>query len=139
VESEPKDVSEGELAALRLLWERGPASIRQLADLLYPGGGQVQYATLQKQLERLEGKGFVHRDRALFVHVFSAAVSREELIGRRVRSVVDKLCGGSLVPLLTHLAQADELTEAERKALHDLVERRRRAKAAGDRKTPRKQ
>jgi predicted transcriptional regulator len=137
VDSEQKDVSEGELAAMRLLWEHGPASIRQLTDRLYPGGGQIQYATVQKQLERLEAKGFVHRDRSLFVHVFSAAVSREELIGRRVRSVVDKLCGGSLVPLLTHLAQADELSDAERKALRDLLERRRRARTPGDKKPPR--
>ena len=137
MDSEPKDVSEGELAAMRVLWDLGPASIRQLADRLYPGGGQIQYATVQKQIERLEGKGFVHRDRSLFVHVFSAVVSREELIGRRVRSVVNKLCGGSLVPLLTHLAQADELSEAERKALRDLVDRRRRARTTGDKKPPR--
>jgi BlaI family penicillinase repressor len=70
----------------------------------------------------------------LFVQVFSAAVSRDELIGRRVRSVVDKLCGGSLVPLLTHLAQVDDLSEAERKALRELVERRRRAKGTADKR-----
>jgi len=130
LKSEQKDVSEGELAAMRVLWERGPASTRQITDAVYPRGGQAQYATVQKQLERLEDKGFVHRDRSLFVHVFSAAVSRDELVGRRVRAVVDNLCEGSLVPLLTHLAQVDELSDAERKALRELVEKHRRARTA---------
>jgi BlaI family penicillinase repressor len=119
-----KDVSDGELAVLGVLWRRGAVAIRQVADELYPGGSTVQYATVQKQLERLEGKGFVRRDRSLHVHLFSATVGREELIGRRVRAVVDKLCGGSLVPLLSHLAQAKELSPAERKALRELVEKR---------------
>ncbi len=122
---EHNDVSEGELAAMRVLWKRGPASTRQITGVIHPRGGQAQYATVQKQLERLEAKGFVHRDRTLFVHVFSAAVSREELVGRRVRAVIDDLCEGSLVPLLTQLAQTDDLSDAERKALREIVEKRR--------------
>ncbi|HSZ57915.1 MAG TPA: BlaI/MecI/CopY family transcriptional regulator [Tepidisphaeraceae bacterium] len=118
------DVSDGELAVLEVLWERGPAAIRQVTDQLFPGGSTAHYATVQKQLERLEAKAFVARDRTLHVHLFSAAVGRDELIGRRVRAVVDKLCGGSLVPLLSHLAHARELTDAERRALRELVEKR---------------
>jgi BlaI family penicillinase repressor len=118
------DVSDGELAVLEVLWERGPAAIRQVTDQLFPGGSTAHYATVQKQLERLEAKAFVTRDRTLHVHLFSAAVGRDELIGRRVRAVVDKLCGGSLVPLLSHLAHARELTDAERRALRELVEKR---------------
>lgn len=119
-----KDVSNGELTVLQVLWERGSCSIRQVADLVFPGGSAAHYATVQKQLERLESKGFVSRDRTLYVHRFAAAVPREELIGRRVREVVEKLCSGSLVPLLSHLAHAPELTENERKLLRELVQKR---------------
>jgi predicted transcriptional regulator len=57
---------------MQRLWEAGRASIRQLADALYGAdAGAAQYATVQKQLERLEAKGFVARDRSLYVHVFS--------------------------------------------------------------------
>ena len=120
----PRDVTEGELAVLEVLWDRGPSAIRQVTDRLFPGGSAAQYATIQKQLERLEDKGFVARDRTLHVHLFSATIGRDELIGRRVRAVVDRLCGGSLVPLLSHLAQAHELTDAERRALRELVKKR---------------
>jgi predicted transcriptional regulator len=118
---ETHDVTETELALLDVLWERGRCSIRQLTDALYPGGGSAQYATVQKLLDRLEAKGFVARDRSAFVHLFWATVGREELIGRRLRTMADKLCGGSLVPLLTHLVRTAALTPAERQSLRDLI------------------
>lgn len=119
-----RDVTEAELAVMQVLWARQRASIRQVTDVLYPRGGATYYATVQKLLERLEAKGFVARDRSLYVHVFSPAVDREELVGRRIQDVVDKLCEGSLVPVLSHLAQAKGLSEQERKALRQLVQRR---------------
>jgi BlaI family penicillinase repressor len=119
---EPQDVTEAELGLMQTLWDRGRSSTRQITDLLYPGGGQAQYATVQKLLERLEGKGFIRRDRTLFVHTFVAAVERDELIGRRIRGLADKLCGGSLVPILTHLARNPTLSESERKALRELID-----------------
>ena len=51
-------------------------------------------------LERLERKGLVSRDRTLFVHTFTAAADRDDLIARRLRALADKLCGGSLAPIL---------------------------------------
>ena len=57
----PQDVTDAELAVLQVLWEEGPLPIRSLADVLYPGGKTAQYATVQKLLERLEGKGCVAR------------------------------------------------------------------------------
>src|SRR5207253_2491412 len=102
----PQDVTDAELAVLNVLWDGGPATIRQITDALYPQGGVSKYATVQKLLERLESDGYVLRDRTASVHVFAAAVSRDELIGRRLRSLADKLCGGSLTPLLSQLLQA---------------------------------
>ena len=52
----PQDVTDAELAVLQILWDGGAATIRQLTDVLYPGGGTAQYATVQKLLERLEAR-----------------------------------------------------------------------------------
>ena len=117
-----RDITESELAILRVLWERPSATIRLLTDVLYPGGAAAQYATVQKLLERMETKGFVRRDRSMFVHQFEAALDRDELIGRRLRALAETLCDGSLTPLMTHLARAQRLTEEERAALHALIE-----------------
>ena len=120
---EAQDVTEAELAVMQRLWDAGRASIRQLADALYGSeAGPAQYATVQKQLERLEAKGFVGRDRSLYVHVFSPTVGRDELIGRRIRAMAEKLCGGSLVPILSHLARSKGLSQKERRALRELID-----------------
>ena len=117
-----QDITESELAVLRVLWERAPATIRQLADVLYPGGGPAQYATVQKLLERMEAKGYVRRDRSIYVHMFTAAMDRDELIGRRLRALAETLCDGSLTPLMTHLARARPLTEEERRELRAIID-----------------
>src|SRR5437588_1622731 len=112
----PQDVTDAELAVLQVLWEHGPLPIRRLTEFLYPEGKTAQYATVQKLLERLEGKGCVARDRSTAVHVFMATIGRDELVGRRLREVAEKLCGGSWTPLLTHLVQTEQLTPKERQA-----------------------
>src|SRR5918997_3841749 len=119
---EPQDITEGELAVMQVLWDRPAASIRQITEALYPRNTASHYGTVQKQLERLEGKGFVKRDRSLFVHLFSAAVDRDALVGRRLDAVMDKLCGGSLEPILTHLLRAPRLTDEQRRRLRELIE-----------------
>jgi predicted transcriptional regulator len=118
----PQDVTEYELAILQVLWEGGPATIRQLTDTIYPGGSTAQYATVQKLLERLERKECVRRDRGGAAHVFSAAIGREELLGRRLQDMAEKLCGGSLTPLLTHLVRTRQLSAKERQELRDLID-----------------
>src|SRR5436190_21974937 len=111
------DVTDAELAVLQALWERGPATIRQLTDALYPAGTEIHYATVQKLLERLEGKGHVRRDRSAHAHVFAATTDRGKLVGHRLRALAEKLCGGMMTPLLTHLVRAEALTAKERQEL----------------------
>src|SRR5262245_57432507 len=121
MEQSVHDVTDAELAVLQARWERGSATIRQLTDALYPGGAAAQYATVQKLLERLEAKGCAGRDRRPWPHVFVATVDRDDLIGRRLRAVAEKLCGGSLTPLLSHLIRANRLYREDIKQLRDLV------------------
>ena len=54
--------------------------------------------------------------------MFSAALDRDELIGRRLRSLAETLCDGSLTPLLTHLARAKDLTDEDRLALRAIID-----------------
>lgn len=117
-----QDVTDAELAVLELLWERGAATIRQLTDALYPAGGAAYYGTVQKLLDRLEGKGYVRRDRRTAPRVFEALVGRDALIGRRLEVLAEKLCGGSLAPLLTHLVRATRLSEEELQTLRTLLD-----------------
>jgi BlaI family transcriptional regulator, penicillinase repressor len=117
-----QDVTEAELMILQLLWDQGPATIRQLTDALYPPGTEAQYATVQKLLERLEGKGHVDRNRTSHAHRFTALTDRDTLVGRRLRAMAEQLTGGLMAPLLTHLLRAETLTPKERQELRQLMD-----------------
>src|SRR5262249_17969819 len=116
------DVTEAELAVLQALWDHGEATIRQLTDRLYPGGNDAHYGTVQKLLERLRAKGHVERDRSSHAHRFRALTDRDTLVGRRLRAMAEKLCGGLLAPLLTHLVRAETLSVRERQELRALID-----------------
>jgi predicted transcriptional regulator len=118
----PQDVTDAELAILELLWDQGPASVRRLAEQLYQKSSASQHATVQKLLERLEAKGCVRRDRGTWPHTFAAAIERSDLIGRQLQNTADKLAGGSLQPLLTHLVRTGRLSADDRQSLRSLLD-----------------
>jgi BlaI family penicillinase repressor len=118
-----KNVTDAELDVLKVLWEMGPSTIRTLTDRLYPDGGTAHYATVQKLLERLEAKRHVRKHPKGRVNVYSSAVDRKGLIADRLRETADRLCEGSLTPLLTHLVGNARLTDAELAQLRELVDR----------------
>jgi predicted transcriptional regulator len=124
-------VADAELAVLQLLWERGPSAVRPLADVLYPGGGPSEYATVHRLLERLEGKGYVRRDRAEGVFLFRALRDRDEVLGQQLESLAERLCGGSLQPLLSTLVKNKRLSAEELRELLELVEKESRRKKTG--------
>src|SRR5207237_9405870 len=129
----PQDVTDAELAVLEVLWDRGPSTRRQLTDVLYPDKGPAHYTTVQKLLERLETKGFAEKSPAEGTLTFRPTVSREELISRRLLDGAEKLCGGSLTPLLMNLVRAKPLTRDELRELQDLIrELGGQAKRKGD-------
>jgi BlaI family penicillinase repressor len=130
MEPQFEDVSDAQLAVLQALWDNGPRTIRQLTDELYPDGTDSHYATVQKLLERLEEKGHVQRDRSTHAHRFTARIDRETIVGQRLRGVAEKLTGGLMAPLLTHLVKAETLSREERDQLRSLIDQldRRRKK-----------
>ena len=132
----PQDITDAELAILQVLWDQGPSTRRQITDVLYPRGGPAQYATVQKLLERLEGKGFVAaKNRGQGVLTFTVSVDRDELISRKLQEMAAKLCGGSMTPLLMNLVRAQPLTDHQLDELRSFVEDlRRRTKRKGERR-----
>ena len=120
-----EDVTDTELAMLQVLWDRGTATRRQVTDALYPNGDAAHYATVQKLLERLEAKGYVRHTREQGVLTFTATVGREELISRRLRDMADKLCGGSLTPLMINLVRSQPLSARELEELQAFLEEMR--------------
>ena len=118
-------VSDGELRVLEALWDRGQATVRELSADIYQDDSFSKYQSIQKLLERLEKKKCVKRRRTKPAHTFEAIVDRDKIIGRRLEQVAETLCGGSLTPLLMHLAERTKLKPGEREALRKLINSRK--------------
>lgn len=119
----PRDVTDAELAVLRVLWTDSPISVRDIVGILSDGGTPTQAATVQKLLERLEDKGWVERDRSGPIQRFRATADRDDLIGRRLSGIAEELCEGSLTPLLSHLVNNQRLSSEDKLALRQLIDR----------------
>lgn len=130
----PQDITDAELDVLQVLWKHGALPIRRITEVLYGDAKPSQYATVQKLLERLESKQCIARDRRASVHVFSATVDRDALVGRRLQAVAQELCDGSWTPLLTNLVQNQKLSDKERAMLRQLIDEHDSAK---NKKSPR--
>ena len=106
-------LANAELAVMDLLWDADRLTARQIREQLYPDTSKAQHGTVQRLLQRLEDKGYVERDRSLFVHLFSAAISRRTYAGRQLESLADKLTAGSFAPLITHLVEQKKISRKE--------------------------
>ena len=118
----PSPLANAELAVMELLWQQDRLTARGIREQLYPDANKAQHGTVQRLLQRLEDKGFVERDRDLSVHLFSAAISRQAYAGSQLESLADKLTGGSLAPLITHLIEEKKLSRAEIKRLKQVLD-----------------
>jgi BlaI family penicillinase repressor len=116
------DVTDAELAVLQTLWEQGTLTIRHITATLYLEGTAGQYGTVQKLLERLEAKACVGRDRRTWPHRFTAVIDRETLIGWRLHAMAEKLCGGSMAPLLLHLLKTEPFSTDQRQELRSFLD-----------------
>lgn len=131
-----RNVTEGELGVLNILWDKGPVTIREVTDAVYADGTVAQYATVQKLLERLEKKGYVRRDRSSRAHVFQAIVGRDELIGWGMQELANGLSGGSIVSLFAEFVKPVRLTSRERESLQNLVAELERQRKRAERNAP---
>ncbi len=119
---ETNRLTNAEMAVMELFWKSEQLTARQIREQLYGDSDKAQHGTVQRLVQNLEEKGFVHRDRSLGVNLFSAIVGREAYGGLQLESLAEKLTGGSIAPLLTHLLDEKKLDKAEIKRLRKLLE-----------------
>lgn len=112
--------TDAELAALRVLWRRGPSTVRQVHEDL---GGSVGYTTTLKLMQIMAEKALVERDESERSHVYRARYTEEKTQRQLIRDLLDRAFGGSARKLFVQaLAEAkatpDEMADI-RKMLDD--------------------
>jgi len=110
--------TDAELAILRVLWERGPSTVRQVHDVL-SANREFAYTTTLKLLQLMTEKGVAVREEDGRVHLYRAAVAQEETQRHLIRDLVDRAFGGSpsrlvMQALAATPASAEELREIRR-------------------------
>lgn len=115
IESGPRRPTDAELGILRVLWSRGPSTVREVqAELakLAPTG----YTTVLKLLQIMTEKGLVERDESSRAHVYSAGQPRQQVQRGLIGHLLDRAFEGSASQLVqqalaTRPASARELAE----------------------------
>ena len=110
--------TDAELSILRVLWERGPSTVRQVHDVLSVDR-EFAYTTTLKLLQLMTEKGVAMREEHGRVHLYRAAVAQEETQRHLIRDLVDRAFGGSpsrlvMQALAATPASAEELREIRR-------------------------
>ena len=112
-----------ELAILRVLWDRGPCTVREVTASLLGERG-TGYTTALKFLQIMTEKGLVRRDESARTHIYEAAIRAEQTQRLFVRELIDKVFAGSAPQLVLQALSAKKASRAElaeiRKLLDDL-------------------
>jgi BlaI family transcriptional regulator, penicillinase repressor len=110
--------TDAELAILRVLWSRGPSTVRQVHEAL-SRDRETGYTTVLKLMQIMTEKGLVERDESERTHVYQARFTQEATQQRLVSDLLDKAFGGSASQLVMRAlaakpASADELAQIRR-------------------------
>jgi predicted transcriptional regulator len=113
--------TDAELAILRVLWARGPSTVRQVHETL-ADARETGYTTTLKLMQIMAEKGLVTRDERSRTHVYSARVSREQTQQQLVADLLDRAFGGSAAALVQRALSTHRATEAELREIRKLIE-----------------
>ena len=105
--------TDAELAILRVLWSRGPSTVREVAEVM---GREEAYTTVLKLLQIMTEKRLVKRNESARTHVYAAAASEDRTQKQIVTDLLDRVFAGSasklvLQALATGKASPEELAE----------------------------
>jgi BlaI family penicillinase repressor len=127
-------ISETEQAVLKVLWDLGRGTVREVLAALNGQGHSWAYTTAQTLLTRLMAKGYVAADRTGPAHVYRPAVSRDELLQQRLTDLADTFCQGTASPLMLALVEGSEFTPAEIARFRELLDKLEAESARGRQK-----
>jgi BlaI family transcriptional regulator, penicillinase repressor len=116
--------TEAELELLRILWQKEPATVREIYEALNqerPSG----YTTVLKLMQIMTAKGLVVRDEASRAHVYRAALSQDATQSRMLKDLSMRLFSGSAAQLALHALAMEPASAGELDEIRVLLEQKR--------------
>jgi predicted transcriptional regulator len=113
----PTDV---ELSILRTLWALGPATVRQVHEVL-TSDRDLAYTAVLKMMQTMVDKGLLLRDESGRSHVYRPSQAREHTLKHLVDDLLERAFGGSALDLLATTLSSRKLGSSEREEIAQLL------------------
>lgn len=110
-----------QLEIMRVLWQRGRATAREITDALALQQ-PIAHSTVQTLLRKLEAKGAVTHDLEDRTFVFRAVYRESEVTETAAHDLLIRLFNGSVTGLVAHLLQYERVTPEELARLRELID-----------------
>ena len=112
--------TDAELAILRVLWERGPCTVRQVHESLLEAR-DTGYTTTLKLMQIMAEKGLLTRDESLRTHVYSVRLTQDQTQRQLVSDLMNRAFGGSAAALVMQALNAQSATPEELAEIQQLI------------------
>ena len=120
-----KELTERELEIMHVFWSQGDSTANQVRDALAASGRELAYTTVATLIRILTEKGFLDQANSERPFVYRSIRSFEDVSGRLLGELVQKVFSGSREQLLIRLMEQQKLTVKERKVLESILKERR--------------
>ena len=114
--------TDAELAILRVLWTRGPSTVREVAEAM---GREGAYTTILKLMQIMTDKGLVKRDDSTRSHIYKATSSEDKMQKQLVGDLLDKVFAGSAAKLVLQALDTGKASPEELAEIRKLIDARR--------------
>jgi len=117
-----------ELELLKVIWDRGEATVREVFVEL-SGRRKIAYTTVLTMMGVLERKGHLTKTAGERAYIYRPTQPRDKVVGGMVAEFVGRVFNGSAKPLLMHLVENPDLPAEDLRAIEKLVRARRKKEA----------
>ena len=122
VNPEPKsEPTRSELEILKVIWENGPSTVRQVNDNLNKQTRTVQYTSTLKLMQIMQEKGLLKRDDTNMKHVCSPSEPEQVTKNALLQKFVESMYKGSASSLVMQLLGNKKTSKKELQAIKDLL------------------
>lgn len=101
-----------ELTILRILWDSGPSTVRQVNEAMNEGGS-TGYTTTLKLMQIMTDKGLLRRDDSQFKHIFKPALTEAKAQKQLVGDMLERAFAGSAEKLVMRALSAKKISAME--------------------------
>jgi predicted transcriptional regulator len=113
--------TERELQALKVLWQLGQATVRDICDAINRQGERLAYTTVLSLLQVMEQKGLVGHTSEGKVYSYHARVRREPTFRRLAKGFLETVFDGAMDEYVMHALESRRLSAAEIERLETLI------------------